>query len=193
MATWSRGGHVRFDWTPEPNTIADALVEAAAHIAKPHLILAAARQQIIEDVKRRFRSESSPQGVEWAAWSKKYTRNREGKKLQLSGALYGAVTAPESYPIDGTSLFIETSAMETSYGAIHQTGMTGRPRSGDLPARPFMGYSAKAQERIYILFLGWVNQAVAIFERGGRTYMQARGPGVLFGRKIMGMETTRIL
>lgn len=79
----------------------------------------------------RFSEGETPEGARWAGWSPDYAKRRHGGRvLDLTGRLRASMTrsATDKDLKVGTPIW---------YARVHQRGARG------IPARPFLGYSAK--------------------------------------------------
>lgn len=66
-------------------------------------------------------------------------------------------------------------------GGSHDSQGIGRGQ--DLPARPFVGISAGAEERIFLAFDVWFSEAISVSVSGAGVF-QVRGPKGRFGGKL---------
>lgn len=158
-----------------PEIVGEAIIAAANHLGDSFYPLVASRELVIRDVEERFATRTNPEGLKWKSWQPPYWHEgtilrRPPAKSTGPRSLYEAVTDPDSYPISTNSLFIERDALYTHYGAAHQQGL------GKMPQREFLGPSAVTRGLIFQgIFPGWINNTIAIYERGGRTFTQRRG------------------
>ncbi len=172
------GATVSLEWVNE-GRVAAGLVAVEKGIRQVELPLSSARFTLIRAVEESFAGKADQDGNPWPQWAKSYRKEAEATNidglLQRENKLYIRVTNPASYPIRGNALFIKRDALEQSYGALHETG-TDNNRS-ELPRRSFIYPGTTTQARIFATFRAWLDNTVAIYTRGGKTFRQLRDPG----------------
>ncbi len=167
---WVNENHVRMQFAQAANKL-DNIV----------LPLAVARQRIIDDVRKRFDTKTSPEGTPWPKWSKNYVPAKDANPssgiLVQESDLKDAMLDPASYPIRGNALFLSTSAMQTNYGEIHQRG--SNRNSNRLPKRQFIetGETGLLQAGIYRIFQSFAADSLRVFSRRGQVIVQSIEPG----------------
>jgi phage gpG-like protein len=186
---------IDFHFAPEPVVVAQALEKAAVRLENLREPLLLSRNLVSDSIKRRFETETDPNGDPWEAWSPSYKRP-DGKILNLEGTLEAEAPSIKRMHVTANDLFYEGEDLP-SYGMAHQKGVdrtrfAGLTESdkqelsafGDmvpnrLPARPFIGVDDDAGDAIYLLFDRWVAETIEIgvFSKGpnvGRAF--ARDP-----------------
>lgn len=150
----------------EPLVVAEEIDLAESRLSRFRNPLVAARREVREAIKRRFDTETDPDGVPWAQYSPKYqeTANREniGKLHKFpeyhrgdQEQLYDAATDINAYIINSHSMsFGAYSGGDIAlvgealpdYWVYHQDGTV------KMPARPFLGIDAEGEEIITGIF-----------------------------------------
>jgi hypothetical protein len=191
------------------------IAEALEDMTKPML---AAQAISRADMHVRFDTDSDPDGNHWVSLDPDYARKKESMGgdpndiLTFSGAGEAAATSEAAFPIDGNTLFFNTSVLP-EYMLYHQHGSgegsnagfaaefrervragvmdegesshvsLGIGRGNALPKRPFIGVSEKAQLQIIEVFDLWFDAATSLsISKGG--IVQERGPGGRFGKRL---------
>src|ERR1051326_9129635 len=138
-------GEVEYEWTPEPYVIESEFLKVADSLEDVAVPLAMAREVAIADTETRFDTETAPNGMYWAPLSDRYMEwkgdRSDGGILVLDGTMKEEATNPEAYPINGNTLFFDSSSMP-EYWAYHNFGAPERKtRAGadnPLPQREFI-------------------------------------------------------
>lgn len=207
LSTGAFRGTISFEWIPEPEVIAAALIETSEYLEDRSAPLALSRQVAQDDMRERFETKTSPEGAAWAPWAESYApiaaATNVGGLLERTGAMRAAALSEAAYPITKDSVFFDTSNLPF-YWIYHQLGASrgaedewfrsmqaagllkeGATATGVnfMPARPFVGTSFEAQLRILEVFDQWFAGAVAVYVTGrgrlGRRH-SLRGPGGRF-------------
>ncbi len=119
----------------------------------PHL-LEELGEEVAEQVDRRIREEkAAPDGTRWPLWSPRYkaTRHAGHRLLMGEGNLIDSIqhflTGPDTVVIGSPRV----------YAATHQFGDEGR----GIPARPFLGYSARDIDDLNEVIDDWLRERAA--------------------------------
>lgn len=114
------------EWHPSPEVIEQWLLKMANEFENWTEPLLKARQVMIEDTKRHFRTESDPDGDAWQELNPSYRASKlkagfPDQILVRTGALQQAATSEEAWFIDERSIYFRESALPP-YGPVHQEG-----------------------------------------------------------------------
>ena len=126
-----------------------------ARVKKPAEGMKVLASTLVSQTKGRILDErSSPEGVAWAGWSKKYAKTRHGnhKLLQAEGNLWKDLS-----PDHGDDFAQAYTSM--IYGRIHQAGSPATDKNGrdqNIPARPYLGLSPDNAAELESVFSAWV-------------------------------------
>jgi len=135
-------------------------------------VMDAVGQIIQSGTQQRFVDQQAPDGTPWAALSQVTLdrRRKAGKGAQIlrdTGRLMNSI----SYQVDGDTVAVFTNVI---YAPTHQLGAKqGAYRAsppipwGDIPARPFLGYSASDEEAVLEVLNGYLqaNQPLSWWQR----------------------------
>lgn len=178
-------GVIEFDWVDDPKAVARDFIRAAAEVEDMQAPLRLSEQIAIEDMRERFDTQTTPDGVPWKEWSLNYApvarSTNLGEILEQYFGLRNAATSPSAYMVSQDSVFFDVGALP-EYGIWHQEGRSRGVRGSDdesraeneaflrdnpdidasflsginiLPARPFIGPSIEAQLQIVQVFDQW--------------------------------------
>ena len=150
---------IKVDGVPELMERLDIVAGLATHHGKHDRFTRQLFEQLGDMVehqtKRRIANEKeSPDGRPWPEWSKKYGAKRESHHslLESSGDLLFAI----DYQVDRTRQRVEIGDVKSGsnlvYLATHQFGDPKR----NIPARPFLGISAKNERELLVLVDNWL-------------------------------------
>jgi len=135
-------------------------------------VMEAVGQIIQSGTQQRFVDQQAPDGTPWEALSQVTLdrRRKAGKGAQIlrdTGRLMNSI----SYRVNGDSVSVFTNVI---YAPTHQLGaQQGDYRAsppvswGDIPARPFLGYSASDEEAVLEVLQGYLqaNQPLSWWQR----------------------------
>lgn len=131
-------------------------------------VMDAVGQIIQSGTQQRFVDQQAPDGTPWAALSQVTLdrRRKAGTGAQIlrdTGRLMNSI----SYQVDGDTVTVFTNVV---YAGMHQYGgkRTQFPHLwGDIPARPFLGYSASDEEAVLEVLNGYLqaNQPLSWWQR----------------------------
>jgi phage gpG-like protein len=172
------------------NRAAVALSELADYIEEALPVLEASKRIAERDIKRRFRTETSPDGSSWMdldpLYEKRKVREFPGHNILSRGGknsqhLEQTATEEGRFAISGESIFYNTDGLP-DYWRVHQEGSSGfrmvtskwthlgkayestdrEPSEGDqnIPPRPYIGLSAEAEAEILDAFDIWFSQGI---------------------------------
>ena len=108
--------------------------------------------EIASQARRRIQEErTDPDGVEWAPWSKRYAKRREGEGGDL---LFREGDLDESIQhfVRGSDEVVVGSSLV--YAATHQFGDPAR----GIPARPFLGFSPANEDDLEAVLDAWMDR-----------------------------------
>ncbi|WP_445364403.1 phage virion morphogenesis protein [Microbulbifer sp. ANSA003] len=147
------GARIELDAREATNTLS----KLVGDLENPAPLLRDIGEYLLQVHRNRFRTQTSPDGIPWAALSPSYLKRKsknQGKVLTLSGVLRNTLR----YQVQGTELLFGT---DRPYGAVHQFGATqgqfGKTKRGSpipwghIPARPWLGTSAEDDREILAL------------------------------------------
>lgn len=152
-----------------------ALARLAAFGRDPSPALKVVGQDLITSTQERIRDQVSPEGTRWPDLRPDYAAAKRGAGMLVeSGRLIGSLTRK----VEGPQLLVGTNVL---YAAIHQVGGVIRPKSKralrfrigqrwvlvrqvKIPARPFLGISARDLEDMRETIEGFILRA----SRAGR-------------------------
>lgn len=161
------GVRLRGDWS--------ALVEHLAHLGRglPQGVSQAIAEGITSRTIRRFDEQRAPDGTPWPPLSPATLLSEVGPRDRLKrGGLSrraldrmakrkalirtGRLRSSISWKVRGTRIYVGTNVV---YAPIHQFGgQAGRGRKVRIPARPFLGLSAKDREEAEALLREWLTR-----------------------------------
>lgn len=135
-------------------------------------VMDAVGQIIQSGTQQRFVDQQAPDGTPWEALSQVTLdrRRKAGKGAQIlrdTGRLMNSI----SYRVNGDSVSVFTNVI---YAPTHQLGaQQGAYRAsppipwGDVPARPFLGYSASDEDAVLEILQGYLqaNQPLSWWQR----------------------------
>lgn len=132
-------------------------------------VMEAVGQIIQSGTQQRFVDQQAPDGTPWAALSPATLAKRGGgaQILRDTGRLMNSI----SYRVNGDSVSVFTNVI---YAPTHQLGAKqGAYRAsppipwGDVPARPFLGYSASDEDAVLEILQGYLqaNQPLSWWQR----------------------------
>jgi phage gpG-like protein len=197
-------GTITFEWAPDPLIVAQEIETVARELDDMMAPLQAARQIAAQDIDKRFDTKTDPDGGAWAPWSAEYAaRPPLGTLLEATGAMRAAAGSPSAFSVTahagGGEVFF-TGAGVPEYWIFHQLGATRHSHSKEtiafleesggeyipntLPARPFVGLSEEAEVLIVDVFDEWLGGVINLAVHPTTGFVQARGPGGQFGRRI---------
>lgn len=104
--------------------------------------------------KQRFQDERDPEGNRWADNSDVTLERKTNPNILTESGLLGGQIAPQL--IDGSSVAVGTNRI---YGAMMQFGGTKAQWPhlwGDIPARPFLGFSTEDREQILTILTDYL-------------------------------------
>jgi len=107
-------------------------------------------EYMVAQTEERFTEEQGPDGKKW-----KPSRRAEqtgGQTLTDTTRMRRSI----DYAVDERALVVETGT-NVKYAPSHQFGMSGKKT---LPARPFLGFSKKNEEKIQDILEGWMRRKV---------------------------------
>jgi len=206
------GGTISFTWVPDPEVVAQELIETAGRLEDRSDPLLISREIAIQDMQERFKTKSDPDGKAWVKWAPSYApiaeRVNKGGLLERDQIMKDAATSPGAYPVTESSVFFSTAGLPPYWLWIQQgTGGTrvfragekspigelksdltfgGEGRGNAMPPRPFVGVSFEAQLQIVEVFDQWFEGAVTMgVSSKGKVFARhaRRGPG---GRFVSG-------
>lgn len=137
----------------------DARVRAAIRhlvraVATPRAAFDRIGAYLVSATLERFDAETGPDGKPWLASARALADG--GLTLTDTGGLRDSLT--HTVAGDGRSVDVGSNLV---YAAIHQFGgKAGRGRSVTLPARPYLGISARDRDRIVVIVRRALAQAV---------------------------------
>lgn len=115
-------------------------------------------EDLVDSTKKRFESQSGPDGMRWAR-NKPSTIKRKGRDQPLTGG--GTLMDQINYQLSGNDTLEVGSP--TIYAAMQQFGgaRTQFPNLwGDIPARPFIGISDEDEDNIVNIFNKHLQDAI---------------------------------
>lgn len=118
------GELVIFEWETDPDIVANAMMQVAGYLENIEKPLLASLGIAREDTRKRFATETDPDGQEWLPLDEEYLAKkiRMGKPsniLQYDRVLIH--DAPQGWEIAGDTLFYNPSVLP-EYGLLHQDG-----------------------------------------------------------------------
>lgn len=154
----------RFDGTAAIEHLS-GLVDA---INDPSPLLAELGEYGLRSTRARFKTQTAPDGIAWAAlqpWYQKEKRRNKNRILTLNGYLRGQMT----WQLVGDRT-VEIGS-NLPYAAVHQFGATIKPRAAKvlmfrghvaksvtIPARPYLGLSDEDRSEIVGRTLEWLQR-----------------------------------
>lgn len=105
-------------------------------------------EELVESTKKRFETESGPDGTPWKRNSEVTKKRKKGRDQPLTGET-GTLMDQINYQLTGNDTLDVGSP--TIYAAMQQFGGTKEEFPslwGDIPARPFIGVSDEDEEMI---------------------------------------------
>lgn len=194
---------------------ADVLFQLAQYIERTEVPMQAAKRIAQEDMSKRFETETDPEGNKWQDLNIRYADWKEKKHPGLpiltlfrkgrSEALRTKATKDSAFSVSHDSVFFSTSDLPI-YWRKHQFGHSGSTVSyfdkkhkeqsftvGEVPARPFIGLSVEAEEKITEIFDLWLGagseEAQKKYAISSHGILQHRIRG-RFGPKVFGAESS---
>jgi len=181
-------------WEPDPDRIAQELLQLANRIDDWTEPLTEAKEAFIYSTELHFETESDPYGEPWQALDTKYARAKEAAGyppdiLVRSGDLKKAATSEEAWHITESDIIFDSQTLP-SYGAFHQEGSrgwhlaqkfaagtltdeetrefstTGVGPGGNLPQRMFIGADEDTIAEVEGIFIAWLDKNVGEFVDG---------------------------
>lgn len=178
------------EWVPPPEEVAAEIMQVAGYLDDMSAPMRASQAIARADMQNHFDTETDPNGRPWAALDPDYLAYKTSIGANTSilnkwGDLEAEATSLSAFQVAGQDLFFDGGGLP-DYGLLHQTGTgTGGTRAGyisrlsrdykgsthlgvgvgrglDLPARPFVGISAEAEEQIFEVFDLWFAAGVSI-------------------------------
>lgn len=145
-----------------------ALSEIQAMGERPQGLLGSIATGLLHNTLDRFNAEAAPDGSAWSPLTAWYLRFKRGPGILRGAAMNGGLQDSISSEVQGNSVVVGSNK---PYAAVHQFGATIRPknaggllviRSGEggkgpvmgkarsvtIPARPYLGLSARDEETI---------------------------------------------
>ncbi|QOJ20349.1 MAG: phage virion morphogenesis protein [Gammaproteobacteria bacterium] len=114
-------------------------------------------EELVDSTKKRFETESGPDGTPWAR-NKASTIKRKGRDKPLTAG--GTLMDQINYQLSDDTLEVGSP---TVYAAMQQFGGTKAEFPhlwGDIPARPFIGISDEDEEMIIGLFNDYLEKQI---------------------------------
>lgn len=146
------------EWVPDPDRIAQALVQFSEAIDDWAEPLAASSVVVRQNIDKRFQTETDPYDVPWkelnegyAAWK---AEHGGAGILELTGDMRKAATSGSITvePLE-KGIFFNASGMPF-YAGWHQTGLPDR--ASPLPQRMFIGIDDEGAAEIAAIFTEWL-------------------------------------
>jgi len=156
------------EWVPDPGMEAQALLRLSDAIEDWRSPMEEVRTITRQSIRRRFDTETDPEGKPWEALSEGYLsrKRREGypdRILRRDEALYEAATDEGSFMITEREVIFEPDRLPF-YGGLHQAGMPSTTYPGrtnnPLPQRAFIGLTDDDIDEIEAEFVFWLNRTV---------------------------------
>lgn len=210
---------VRFSegWDTDLNEVAQALMAVESALSDVELPLLAARRVAMEDMGKRFETQTDPDGTPWIPLTEDYLdqKERDGYPediLTRTGTMRDAAMADEAWVLTENAVVFDSSAIPF-YAMIHQDGsdpfgvggtrteqgtfvpsvsaqgdVLGIGKGNALPQRKWIGMSEEAEAQIAFYFEEWFEGATAIaIQPGGALF-----PGMVQERLSSGQFGGRI-
>ncbi len=131
------------------DAVTPALERAAAVLADTAPVMAEIAEYLVVSTKRRFPTGKAPSGAPWAAKSP-VTLARQGGKADAR-PLFGPSKMLNAQIFPGSGPGFAEVASDRGYAAMMQFGGTKAQFPhlwGDIPARPFLGFSEEDEQNI---------------------------------------------
>ena len=165
-------------------------------------VLQGAKRIAMEDMRRRFETETDPTGAMWTELTESYQRSKAEDGFQVHpilsrtyhtgnpNSLRSAATSESAWSVSGESVWFNTDGLPP-YWEAHETGrdfIEGKNGPyGFMPERRFIGLSEQAREEILALTGAWLEaglaQTVAPFKSHispvGRRFGESFGRGTI--------------
>jgi len=148
----------------QPGRVITAMAALNAALRSPEPLLRAIGVGLLRNTQDRFDAETAPDGSRWAPLSPGYIPFKRGAGILRGAGMRGGLQGSITSDVSGGAVIIGTNKI---YGAVHQFGATitpkgagvlvlrdykgrafGRARSVTIPARPYLGLSARDEETI---------------------------------------------
>jgi phage virion morphogenesis protein len=147
-------------------TVRDApLIAAFKRVAAPDLRRAILKNigiALVKSTRRRFATETDPQGRPWARLNPEYAKGKRGSKILQEQGMRGGLLGSITYEASETRVVVGTNKI---YAAAQHFGATIFPRTADalvfrlngrlvraqkvtIPARPYLGISESDRSTI---------------------------------------------
>jgi Phage virion morphogenesis family len=171
------------DWVGDDEAV-QALIAVENWVGDLSSPMLATQRIAIDDTREHFENEVDPDGIPWHPLSEitQENRQREGSTpiriLHRWGELEKAATSTSAWPVtveeNSAELMFDMSKMPETINApgknvgwLHQAGNTTVNQSGNerLPARPFVGLSERAQNRVNVFFDAWFDHSERLWIR----------------------------
>lgn len=110
------GGELTFEWDPDPDDVANRLLEVAGYLDDLESPLALSKEVLKEDIGMRFETKVDPDGNLWEPWSENYAKYREtnypeGGILRRAWALYNTSTRDDAWEQGPAGIFFNTQGL----------------------------------------------------------------------------------
>lgn len=137
--------HIYIDIDNQP--VITMLRELAHRVENPRPALLLIGEKLAENTKQRFVNQKGPDGVDWAPNSQVTIDRKGGRGSILTD--YGTLGDSIAASVESDNTIIVSTSIE--YAAMQQFG--GKKSDfpnlwGDIPARPFMGFSDHDQDEV---------------------------------------------
>jgi phage gpG-like protein len=163
------------------------LTSLARYIEHAELPLRAVKRIARDDIRERFETETDPDGDGWFDLEPSYAKRKQHEKgfehpiLTRDGELKRKATADSAFVVGGDTLFYDTSELP-EYWRVHQEGSVDfgasfhasanpDPNSPtvegqqNIPPRPYIGMSVKAEAKALELFDIWFSEGIEMATR----------------------------
>jgi hypothetical protein len=126
-------GTISFTWVPDPEVVAQELIETANNLEDRSGPLLLSQGIAIQDMMERFKTKTDPDGEAWQQWAPSYApvaeRTNVGGLLERTQDMRDAATDTDAYEITPDSVFFSTASLPPYWEWIHSgTGGTSVTR-----------------------------------------------------------------
>lgn len=123
-------------------------------------------EELVDSTKKRFESQSGPDGVPWERNSE-LTKSRKGGRDQplthdgaLGKEIYYDVVGGDTLEVGSTMEYAGTQQFGAKQGQFGRSKRNTPIPWGDIPARPFIGISDADEEKIIDIFNDYLQNQI---------------------------------
>lgn len=157
------GTHITIE--VQDQALRQAIGALLAQIADPRPALEEIGEVLTASTKRRFASETDPEGNRWAPNSEVTLARKRGAKILTEGGYLGDLITwqmadPKAVAVGSNQVYAAVQQFGAKQGAFGRTKRNAPIPWGDIPARPFLGLSEEDGERVLEILRDYLGQAV---------------------------------